>query len=485
MERHIFAEIYGSFLPWLATYSNCYNKNDFGKVKISKFKIRGRTVMASKFELFNKELTIDDDFLLDILLHGAICEVATQASKDFETYYHKKFSCLEDILKKGKEVALSVFQKQAQSYVNILISLGIPFISVSDILRHTEAEYFEDTLDDLAIWYDSSKEKEKQKDIYRKARRKNRSKVVIRGRTLTGAIAGAVTAGTLNLASGVMHSTANVVGKSFSSMGSSITKASMFQNANTCQQFCNAIYMDVFEWVYIVEDMIEDSDILIRKITIADEETCESYRENLCQANLSRVQSYELAFRLFQLNPSERSYYELCFEKFPEQQVNLLKLGNYCKVDLTSAIDEVFQKIFRSFPHKTEQEAKELRRKMQIKQEELGVSSSATINKVDKMLVDFDVKARSFQGITFETREQRQKAEADFNSLTSLCGKIDKLSSNECKHLQQEISQAESVTEISEMFMTKISRRIITAEKDEAKKITRYFINNTQQRILD
>ena len=168
-----------------------------------------------------------------------------------------------------------------------------------------------------------------------------------------------------------------------------------------------------------------------------------------------------------------------------EQQVNLLKLGNYCKVDLTSAIDEVFQKIFRSFPHKTEQEAKELRRKMQIKQEELGVSSSATINKVDKMLVDFDVKARSFQGITFETREQRQKAEADFNSLTSLCGKIDKLSSNECKHLQQEISQAESVTEISEMFMTKISRRIITAEKDEAKKITRYFINNTQQRILD
>lgn len=424
--------------------------------------------MANSFELFNKELVIEDDFLLDILLHGDICKIATQASKDFETYYHDKFSCLEDILKKGEEAALNIFRKQAQNYVNILISLGIPFISVSDILHQTEAEYFEDALDDLEVWYNSSKEKEKQQAIYRKARRKNRSKVVIRGRTLTGAIAGAMTAGTLNLASGVVHGTANVVGNSFSSMASSITKSSMFSNPNTCQQFCNAVYMDVFEWVYIVEDLIEEAYVPIRRITVDDEETCESFRENLCHAKLNQGQSYELAFQLFQLNPSEFSYYELCFEKFPEQQVNLLKLAEYCRVDLSPAIDAVFQNMFRSFPHKTEEDVKELREKMQQKQGELGVTSSPVIDKVDKMLADFDIKARSFQGTAFETRELRQKAERDFDDLTTLCGKIDKLELNDCKNLQQEISQKEYVPEISEIFLTRIERRAKKLERDEA-----------------
>jgi len=285
------------------------------------------------FTLFDRELTIEDRFLLDILLHGRIIRLAEKASSMFEEYYHTNLHSIEDILNKSYGAATYMLNKCAEAYVDMLCSVEFYSISAPDILSQMDGSYFEDELNDLEYWYLSSKIKEKQKDIQRKERRKNRSKIVIRGRTLTGAIAGAATAGTLNLASGIIHGTTNVIGKSFSSMGSSITKAGMFNDPNTCRRFCTAMYMDVFDWIYIIEDMIIKEGIPLKRITIADEEKCERLLQNLSQENLSHNQSYEVAFQLFQINPSEFGYYDFCLQKFPEQQANLLKLGLVLKIE--------------------------------------------------------------------------------------------------------------------------------------------------------
>lgn len=430
--------------------------------------------MAESFNLFDRELIIEDDFLLDIVLHGKINELAASASKMFEAHYHDKFHNIEDILSKGDETASSIFKKCADTYCDTLASMQIYSVMPFDIISHIEEmqfeedSYFDEVMSDLTDWYYSSKREERQKDISRKARRKNRSKVVIKGRTLTGSIVGAATAGTINLASGAVHGTVNIIGKGFSSIGSSIEQATIFNDPNTCERFCTAIYMDVFDWIYLIENILIKDGIPLKKITIADEEKCENLFESLRHANLSQSQAYDIAFQLCSINPSEFSYYDFCLQKFPEQQANLIKLARYCKVDLTSSIDNIFQTIFNTSQHKTEDNVKLIKENMRAKQEELGVTSSAAIEKVDNILQDFDVKARSFQSTTYETREQRQKAEADFNELTALCGKINKLNLESCIRLIEEISEKDYVPNISKTFLHRLELRKRKLERGKA-----------------
>lgn len=241
---------------------------------------------------------------------------------------------------------------------------------------------------------------------------------------LGNAIVGAAQAVAMNLASGAVHGAVNLVGKDISSMDAAMSESAMFSRAETRERLANTLYLDVFDLVYVMERTIKTANIAIRPITPTDERKAGSLFENLKTLNLDYAQAYDVAFQIFQTNPSEYEYYEYCMKRFSYQQPNLIQIGEYCQADLSKITESIFEQIFSQMPHETEEETLRLHEKLIEKKNELGVSRSVTIDEVAKMLRDFDVAARTFHNETYNTRELRAKAEADDHQLAAICTKI-------------------------------------------------------------
>lgn len=428
-------------------------------------------VMAESFTLFNRTLEIEDDRLLDIQIRRFIMVLADNAQEAFKKFYKSKLHGMDDLIKNGESAAFEILRSQAQNCAEALTSLEIYDISASTIIENMTASYFEEEFQQLEDWYISLLNDEEQKDAYRKARRQNRSRWVSMGFGLNGAAYASTQAGVLNLASGAAHGAVNLVGKSFSLVGTSMSKSGMYNDPNTCKRLAQALYMDVYDWIYILESIIRRSDTSIDVITPSDEKAACNLFENLQSKNLSTEQYYNIAFQLFETNPCEFEYYEYCVKRFPDQQKVLFSLADYCMIDTKRLAEPIFKSIFDSMPHNTEEETLAIKKCLDAKQEELGISSSPTVTKVEKLLHDFDIAARTFQNILFETREQRATAEKDYNELDILCQKIETSSINECRKMRATIQTGNYDKNIGNLFLRRIDVRVDFLRYMNAKEI--------------
>lgn len=428
--------------------------------------------MSKAFELFNQTLVIDDDFHLDIQLRRLIMDHAEDARKEFEEFYQKKLHSMRDLMENGEDIALEILKKHAIQCVDVIVSWEIYTLSATEILRKTTDSYFGREFNDLENWYISVLQHESDKDAYRTARRKNRSKWVGGGFGLNSAVYAATQAGALNLASGALHGTVNLIGKGFSTVGASITKESMFNNIETRKRLATALYMDVFGWIYIIESAIRENGHSIRTINNRDAKKAQSLFENLKRMNSKAdlPQAFGVAYQIFATNPSEYKYYEYCIKTFPTQQQPLFSLANYCNINIRRLSEIVMEAIFDTMPRQTEAEVLELKSRLQVKQEEFGISSSATMQKVDNILHDLDIKARTFRNVLYDTREQRASAEADYKTLVLLCENLAVASIGECGRLRASIQSSSYDKKMKSEFLSQIDARINTQKLANAQK---------------
>lgn len=415
--------------------------------------------MSKSFALFDRTLEIKDDRLLDIQIRRFVMALAENAQEDFKKFYKNKLHGMDDLIENGESGAFEILRSSAQNCAEALAALEIYTISASTIMEKMTASYFEEEFRQLEDWYISLLNDEAQKDVYRRARRQNRSRWVGMGFGLNGAAYASTQAGVLNLASGAAHGAVNLVGKSFSLVGTSMSKSGMYNDPNTCKRLAQALYMDVFDWIYILESIIHQSGTSIDVITQKDEKTADSLFENLQSKNMSIEQYNSIAFQLFETNPCEFEYYEYCVKRFPDQQKELLSLADYCMIDTKRLAEPIFKSIFDSMPHNTEEETLAIKSRLDAKKEELGVSSSPTITRVETMLHDFDIAARTFQDILFETREQKTAAEKDYKELDSLCKNIGTASINECRRMRAIIQNKNYNNDIVAIFLKRIDVR--------------------------
>lgn len=423
--------------------------------------------MSRSFALFDNTLVIEDSRLLAIYLRRIVMILASNARKAFEEYY-PQFSNIEGLLKEGEDMALSIFATSSKNCVDTLSELDIYSISAEDILENMKSSYYMEELKELEKWYLSVLQNEAEKDAYRTARRKNRSKWVGYGFGIQGAITSAAKAGTLNMLSGAAHGTVNLVGKSFSMMGASMNKSQMFHSKDTRNRLASALYLDIFDWIYSLQKLVQQEGLQIQEITLPDEKRANSFFQNLQNRSLSQLQAYDIAFQIFATNPVEQEYYEYCISSFPEQQKPLLELAEYCGIDTQHLIDGILKKIVASMPHKTEEDTIRLYQALKEKQAELAIPNSEIIDNTECRLEKFDVDARTYRKMIFATREMRNEAERNYEKLSEISKKFDKKSKDECLKAIEAIKAESNIPAIEEYFLSDFENQIKKIEKKDA-----------------
>ena len=104
-------------------------------------------------------------------------------------------------------------------------------------------------------------------------------------------------------------------------------------------------------------------------------------------------------------------------------------------------------------------------------QKVLNIDDTKIYKKVNELVREFDLKARTFQDILFSTREIKQQAEANYSTLNNKYNDIQAMSEEECKEAKVWISEQEFVPEISTLFKKMMDERVgdIWKEEDERK----------------
>lgn len=249
------------------------------------------------------------------------------------------------------------------------------------------------------------------------------------------------------------------------------------------EEFMDMGFMDAMELIGMIEIVINNANIPITPITVEDEDKGVALFKEL--KKMEGTEAYEIAFQLFQIDPTEVEYYEYCMLEFPEETDNLLHLQQITGLALQKSIlEKALKKMFEKMPHNTEEETLIIKNKLENIQKEVDISNNKIVKKVDQLLYDFDIQERTFCNILFDTREMKRAAEKDFDKLDTICGNLESMSEEECEKKKQLISEEETVIEIKQLFLEKIDNRIkrIWIEEDSEKIINIFTHTNIYEK---
>lgn len=109
-------------------------------------------------------------------------------------------------------------------------------------------------------------------------------------------------------------------------------------NQKTYDVLASALHMDIFDYIYPIEEKVAEKMESFRPISIKDEQNSVYLFTALQKVEKGSALEYELAYKLFETDPAESEYYGYCIEHFPEERKELIALAEYCGVDISATI---------------------------------------------------------------------------------------------------------------------------------------------------
>ena len=179
----------------------------------------------------------------------------------------------------------------------------------------------------------------------------------------------------------------------------------------------------------------------------------------------------EMARRLIELDPRKEEYYKYIFENFPKAKYEIAHIAKYLSVDLSDQINKDINNSFNLKKIASEEDALKMKEALDESMSRYGITKSARKDELDKMLTDFDIKARTYEGNLYNTREECNQAKKDDMALYDLHGDLKNASKDECKLFLIKISETSFGKAIKEKHCNLIKDRITCIDKDVFEKM--------------
>lgn len=187
---------------------------------------------------------------------------------------------------------------------------------------------------------------------------------------------------------------------------------------------------------------------------------------------IPKKEKERLAFMLIDLDPRNKAYYDFIFENLPHAQYEIAAIAKYLNIDMSELIQK---EILRSCNLKAincEEDALKMMAGLRETMEKFGVTKSVRLEELEKILHDYDIKARTYDGILYATRELRAQAEQDDTALFELYRDLPNADKKSCKGYFDEIARKEVLSEIKEKYLQRVSARIDEIDREYLTQLT-------------
>ena len=196
-------------------------------------------------------------------------------------------------------------------------------------------------------------------------------------------------------------------------------------NLADSEYFDIAIYNDVMKLFNFTMEYLRKNQVANIEPAYAEEanEAAAIY-DNLLEGNVPLSEKEKLAISLIQLDFSEEEYYEYIFQEYPQSRYEIVQITNYLGIDMSDLIEADITSRYNLKSISSEEDAIGMMSDLKLTLEKYGVNDSSVKRELNKILVEYDIKARTYDGEVYATRILRAQAEKDDLALVELVGKI-------------------------------------------------------------
>ena len=265
--------------------------------------------------------------------------LAEQAAEEFADSYNINFKSIDDIHEKCTAITMSLMQPVIEEALQDLIVHKIYDVDINKF-----EEYFSDyfTWDsDFAVIDDrylSIVMKTEELDAYRTQRRQGRGQWAGGGFGFGGAVKGAMQAGALNIATGAMHGTFNLLAKGVNAVGDAMKKSALYDDPKTQSHLTNAVYRLVFNTHLALINTINNEKTETISGFISEENSSKAKRllDNISKERIPQEAIKSQLIEVLALNPYDVDFYNYWINKYGDKRRELETIENYFGITVSS-----------------------------------------------------------------------------------------------------------------------------------------------------
>ena len=201
-----------------------------------------------------------------------------------------------------------------------------------------------------------------------------------------------------------------------------------------------------------VEELFMQKHVPIEIITDKDQdEAVEMFTYIRVNPNLENKAGYVL--RILNSCPVLKNFPAYTMNEFPDQMDKLLQLFTFIGASVPkNVIESALKSLYEKLPHDTEAQTLKIKQILDNVQNITDIQGDVVVGKINKLIAEFDLQARSFQGIEYPTREARKKAEDDYNILNKKYREINSMNEGQCNSAREWIISQSFDSHINGLF---------------------------------
>ena len=407
------------------------------------------------FHFFGNLIHFPDNEIRYAKIYKKYSQKALEVITLYEEAY-KDFGNLASLAKKGNEVAQEYIQETLNMMISDLKRNKVYDVSLNRVLEEYYYDIFydwEEAYDSVCEAYEDIMDNKEEAVRLRRERKESRGRWVGGGFGLGGAIKGAMTAGTLNMASGAVHGVFNAFGNIASSLAASSAASKVYKKEETLYALLRGLYRTILSihLVYceyldmeIPEYDMEKAKIILTNIPDMPQsdkipqlikciKTCpifeEIYFSAVDELGDEKGEIADIA-KKFGLGSEVIKYKS----KLAVRPIDIDKLtemeGAYStqlmietELKENQEIQELYNDKWIRYVDKTLESAQDMRSKTEIEMKKLGLTPEMMDNekwdKLNNWIRKADIEPRMVKGILYDTKEQAQIARREYSYINN------------------------------------------------------------------
>lgn len=384
-----------------------------------------------------------------------------QAQIEFRKKY-QQYGDMDQTITHMEDDLYHLFGSVITSYVDALINKGYYELSTTSFMQeyYTEASHIEYACSKICDAYNEIVMTKKQQEEYRRLRKASRGRWQGGGFGIGGAVKGAALAGTANIITGAGHTVFNAIGNIGSSIAASGKKRKLYNDPNTLNTLLTALRSDIFGIIKAYVTFMErntECRYTVRYTNVCNE--VQNILNNIKQRNLDEDEFRKVIYKAFEKDPYNPDIYTLLLHRYGDDKNELSEITelfgctNEVEKEKTRILEEVVSKVNVN----TLEDSEQLIQKLDQVAQKYGVTEENVIIKNARKQHDelYD-KARTFDGILYDTIEQAETAQKEKAELDEIMVGYDPANLDVMKKKQREIESKQLTVYNKEEYLKKI-----------------------------
>lgn len=412
-------------------------------------------------QLNNRPLPLSPELIAYNKWRKTFQELAQKAAAKFETAYTTNRD-MDMVVKNMEDQAGTCVLPVVEYCITYLVQHGVLTLDLEHFVEMNPfiLDPVFEACEEIEEKYLDIVEDERAKNEYRTARRQNRGRWRGGGFGVSGALSGAAKAGAMNMATGALHGTFNIIGSIGSSIKASSQKSKLFRDENTRLSLNRAVFQAAFAChVALINTLATyagDREAADGRPTPEAVRQAQAMLENADRipAEDQRVQVLTQALLL---NPYANAWYIYMLKRYGDRNGDLDALADYFGVSVIRVQKErLLREFVKQFPLNTEGEALLAQREAQAYKKEIRFSGRIPeLDVIEDAVTRFDEAYRTVDGMLVETREAADFCRRELSGIHTILDTIDHESLTSIK---QAISVLEGYhSPISEKYKQQLS----------------------------